>query len=695
MTTIGIDMGGTFVDCVVRFDDGTTVDRKAATTPDDPVEGILAALRSASEAAGRDLASLLRGTESIVHGTTLGLNAVIGRTGGRVGLLTTRGHEDALLIGRVHQKVAGLRPEELTRPSELRKPAPLVPRTDIVGIDERIDATGQVVVPLDEDGIVRAATTLAANGCSAIAVAFLWGHAWPDHEQRAAALVAAELPEVPVVCSSEIAPVLGEYERIAATVVDATLREPFGRYLERLGARLRDEGASGRLWVMGMVGGVVPWEEAAARPVQTLRSGPVGGIVATAEIGRRLGHAPLIATDMGGTSFDVGLLVDGEPIQADQTIVGQFHLAVPSVEIRSIGAGGGSIAWLDDTGIHVGPRSAGAVPGPACYGRGGAEPTVTDADLVLGRLEPGQVLGGEIRLDTARAVAAIEPLARELGLGVVETAAGIVDVADAQMANLIRTATLERGHDPRRFSLVAFGGAGPLHVGGYGSALGFEEALIPPSASVLSALGLATADHRRTYRRSLRRRLPIDPVELAGVIATLERSAEADLARSGVDAHLETRPWVAMRYRRQTHVLRTPLERASDGGIDTTALEPAFETRFEATFGPGTGYAAAGIEIVTAGLDAVAMRPAGVRRDDVSTWRPRGPVAPMTSRQVWFDGWHDSAILDGARLAPGMAVEGPAIVAWGATSVVVAPGRSVTLDPDGVLHLRLGPEGAR
>jgi N-methylhydantoinase A len=688
-TTIGIDMGGTFVDCVARFADGTTIDRKAATTPDDPVDGILAALRSVAEAAGQDLPTLLGEAETIVHGTTLGLNAIIARTGGRVGLLTTRGHEDALAIGRVHQKVAGLRPEELTRPSELRKPAPLVPRTDIAGIDERIDANGQVVVPLDEAGVVRAAMALAHDGCAAIAISFLWGHAWPDHELRAAVLVASALPEIPVARSSEIAPILGEYERTAATVVDAALREPFGRYLDRLGSTLRAEGASARLWVMGMVGGVIPWEEAAARPVETLRSGPVGGVVASADLGRRLGRPSLIATDMGGTSFDLGLLVDGEPIQADQTLVGQFHVAVPSVEIRSIGAGGGSIAWLDDTGMHVGPRSAGAMPGPACYGRGGTKPTVTDADLVLGRLADGQLLGGEIRLDAAAAAAAIEPLARRLGLGTDETAAGIVDVADAEMANLIRTTTLERGHDPRRFSLVAFGGAGPLHVGGYASALGIEEALIPPSASVLSALGLATADHRRTYRRSLRRRLPVDPGELSEVLATLEREAEADLARSGVVARLETRAWAAMRYRRQTHVVRTPVERGPDGAIDAAVLGPVFETRFEGAFGPGTGYAAAGIEIVTVGLDAVARRPGHA---DAPPHTAKRTNAPPITRSVWFGGWQETAILDGDTLEAGATVDGPAIVGWGATSVVVAPGRSVTLDREGVLHLRLGTD---
>ena len=532
-TTIGIDMGGTFVDCVVHRSDGSTVESKVATTPDDPVSGIVAALHAASGRAGVPLETLLGEATALVHGTTLGLNAVLARTGGRVGLLATRGHEDALAIGRVHQKVAGLRPDELTRASELRKPTPLVPRWDIAGIHERVDATGSVVVALDEIGVVEAARRLVGGGCQVLAVAFLWSHVRPDHERRAAELIQAALPGVPVVISSDVAPVLGEYERTAATIVDAALLAPFRGYLDRVGQAVRSAGFGGRLWVMGMIGGVVAWDSAAARPVDTLRSGPVGGIIASGRIGARVGRRSIITTDMGGTSFDVGLLVDGTPLQADTTVVGQFHLAIPSIDVRSIGAGGGSIAWLDGSGVHVGPRSAGADPGPACYGRGGTEPTVTDADLVLGRLEPGAVLGGAISLDLGAAEGALRPLADGLGLDIVATAAGIIRVADAQMANLIRTSSLERGHDPRRFTLVAYGGAGPLHVGRFGADLGFEEALIPPSASVLSALGLATADHRRTYRRSRRLRLPVDSEELGSIVAELRHEAIGDLGASG------------------------------------------------------------------------------------------------------------------------------------------------------------------
>jgi N-methylhydantoinase A len=691
--TIGIDLGGTFVDCVVVRSDDVLAESKSATTAEDPVVGIMAALRAAAEASGTTLAGLLGQAGALVHGTTLGLNAILDRSGGRVGLLTTRGHEDALAIGRVHQKVAGLRPDEITRVSELRKPTPLVPRWDIVGIHERIDAAGTTVVALDEHGVVQAARKLIADGCQALAVAFLWSHLRPEHERRAAALIEAALPGTPVVCSSDVAPVLGEYERTAAAVIDAMLLGPFRGYLARLASELRAGGFRGEAWLMGMAGGVIPWDTAATRPIETLRSGPVGGIIATTRLSADHARHGVVATDMGGTSFDVGLVPGGDPIPTETTLVGQFHIALPSVEVRSIGAGGGSIAWLDDSGVHVGPRSAGASPGPACYGRGGTAPTVTDADLVLGRLDASTILGGRIRLDRDLAERAIAPLAAQLGMDVVRTAAGIIRVADAQMANLIRTSALERGHDLRHFGLVAYGGAGPQHVGAYGADLGVDEALIPASASVFSALGLATADYRRTYRRSIRLRLPVEPGGLDALAGELGRAAIDEHATSGFGGEPVLAYWVGMRYRRQTHHLRTPLPVDGQGRVVDRDVATAFESLYARTFGPGAGYAAAGIEIVSVGVDVVAAR----SHDDGDAVTPRTDAdarrTERRSRPVWFDGWHDTPILTGRSLEQGQRIDGPAIVEWGSTSVVVHPGQNAMLDRHHVLHLRY-PVGA-
>jgi N-methylhydantoinase A len=692
-TAIGLDMGGTFVDCVVTRSRGEIFEAKAPTTPDDPLAGIEAGLDSLAVAAGISIGELLAETTAIVHGTTLGINTLLEGRGGRVGLLATHGHEDALLIGRVHQKVAGLRPDEIGRAADLRKPAPLVPRWDIAGIHERIDAAGNVVVPLDEAGVVEAARRLVAAGCEALAVAFLWSHLRPDHERRAAELVETAIPGVPVVCSSAVAPVLGEYERTAAAAVNASLLGPFGGYLERLRAALAGRGFRGRLWVMGMTGGVVAVEVAAGRPVETLRSGPVGGAMATARLGRMVGRDRLIATDMGGTSFDVGLLIDGEPQQTDLTLVGQFHLAVPGVDVRSIGAGGGSVAWLDQLGgLHVGPRSAGSHPGPACYGRGGTEPTVTDADVVLGRLPAGAVLGGQIRLDGGAAVRAVGALAVRLGVGLAEAAAGIVTVADAQMADLVRRATIEQGHDPRDFTLVAYGGAGPLHVGRFAADVGVQEAIVPPSASVFSALGLATAGYRRTYRRSRRMRLPLDPAGVAGLLAILLHEAEADFATSGLAGRLTVIPWVDIRYRRQTHQLRIPSTIGTDGRMDLDGLEAAFEARYARTFGAGTGYRAAGMEASAMGVHAFAARtaPPAVGGPPASTpGAAPGSPTPVRRRRAWFDGWvDDTAVHTGSALCSGTRIPGPAIVEWGSTSLVVHPGQLVAIDEDGNARLR-------
>jgi N-methylhydantoinase A len=691
--TIGVDMGGTFVDAVVARPGRPKVEVKSPTTRADPVLGIMAALRAAAAADGVPLAALLADTAAVVHGTTLGLNTILAGGGARVGLLATRGHEDAILIGRVRQKVAGLRPHEMIRVAELHKPKPLVPRWDIRGIDERIDANGNELIALDERGVLTSAEALLEAGCEALVVAFLWSHLRPDHEIRAAALIEAAHPEVPVVRSSAVVPVIGEYERTAAAVVNASLLARFSGYLERLGGTLQEDGFRGRLWVMGMTGGMIPVDVAARRPVETLRSGPVGGIMAAARTGAEIGRPELIATDMGGTSFDVGLIVAGDAQQTDVTLVGQFDLATPAVQVRSIGAGGGSIAWLDDLGgLHVGPRSAGADPGPVCYGRGGTEPTVTDADLVLGRLDREALLGGEIRLDLDAATRALVPLAARLGVDVVTAAGGIVRIADAQMADLIRTATIERGHDPREFTLVAYGGAGPVHVGGYAADVGVREVVVPPSAGVFSALGLALADYRRTYRRSLRMLLPFDAAATSQAFTDLRREAAADFATTGLETALVLRPWIDMRFRRQTHHLRVAATLDERDVPDGSAIGAAFTALYERTFGPGTGYAAAGIECTALGVNAVAAGLAGDRTPAPGPRDPVGAARPARQRPVWFDGWVDATpVLATTDVPPGGAVEGPAIIEWGASSLVIHPGQVARLDEHGNLRMRLHP----
>jgi N-methylhydantoinase A len=698
--TIGLDMGGTFVDAVVMRPGHALVEAKALTTPDDPVSGIMAGLQATADAAALPLRGLLGTTGAIIHGTTLGLNTILGGDAARVGLLATRGHEDAILIGRVRQKVAGLRPHQMTRVADLRKPRPLVPRWDIAGIHERIDAAGEVVVTLDEPGVLEAAERLVADGCEALVVAFLWSHLRSDHERRAAQLIETAHPGVPVVLSSAVAPVIGEYERTTAAVINASLLARFSGYLDRLGDELTSAGFGGRLWIMGMTGGVMPVEAAARRPVETLRSGPIGGIMAAARVGVEIGRSALIATDMGGTSFDVGLIVDGEAQQTDFTTVGQFDIATPAVQVRSIGAGGGSIAWLDDFGgLHVGPRSAGSDPGPACYGRGGTEPTVTDADLVLGRLDREAVLGGQIHLDVDAAARSIAPIAERIGVPVVEAAAGMVRIADAQMADLIRTATIERGHDPRDFTLVAFGGAGPLHVGRFAADVGVADVLIPRSAAVFSALGLASADYRRTYRRSRRLPLPLDAAQVTPIFDELRHEAEEAFAATRLPGRVALTPWFDIRYRRQTHQLRVAATWAAPGVVDIDAVAATFEGSYERTFGPGTGYSAAGMEATAIGLHALATGvAAGTTRALGSPHVASGPAPGSVagSRPVWFEGgFGETPVHAAADLALDEAVSGPAIIDYGATSLVVHPGQTAVVDEHGNLRLRFTTLPAR
>jgi N-methylhydantoinase A len=692
---LGIDVGGTFVDCAVVRGDELVASGKAPTSAADPVQGVLDAVGSAAATLGLTGRSLLAAADRLVHGTTLGLNALLTRSGATVGLLATRGHEDVLLIGRVHQKVAGLGPEELIRVSELEKPEPIVPRRRTHGIHERVDATGAVVVRLDEDGVAEAVERLVRDGCEALAISFLWSFRNPAHERRAAAVARSVRRGLPVCLSSEVAPLLGEYERTAATVVNAYLIGTESRYLDRLSARLEAHGFAGRLGMLLSSGAVAELSDVRRRPVETLRSGPVGGAIAAARLGRDVGATDVLATDVGGTSFDVSLIHDGRPAQSHVTLAGRLHLAVSSVEVLSIGAGGGSIAWLDeDRGVHVGPQSAGADPGPACYGRGGEDATVTDADLVLGRLNPAAVLGGQIRLEPSAAEEAVGRLGQRLGLDAVAMASGIIRVADAHMADLVRRITVERGHDPRTMLLVAYGGAAGLHAAAYGFDAGVREIVVPIGASVYSSLGLAGAVRGRLYQTPGPALAPLDSAAVRRVFRAMERRARTDLV--GVD--LELRREIDFRFRRQTHRLGVALE---PGRLDVAALDRAverFEQEYARVFGPEAGYRGAGIEAVMFRLEAQVARDgsaptgqAGRPRMDPATAGARPRIRRprrVAERPVFFGRWIGrTPIYDGTLAVAGDTVDGPAVIEWPTTSLVVHRGQRMTIDPLG--HARL------
>ncbi len=684
---LGVDTGGTFVDCVVLDAAGRALGAKALATPDQPAAGVMAAVGNSAGAAGMGVDDLLGRTARLVYGTTSGLNALVTRTGTRVGLLATRGHEDAVLVGRIHQKVAGLSPDEITAAAKLSKPEPLVPRWLIRGIHERTDHLGQEVVPLDLDGVVGAVDELVAEGCEAVAVSFLWSFLDARHERAAAEAIRRRHPALRVCISSEVAPVIGEYERTAATVVNAYLGDSFERALRDVQKQLMEHGFAGTLCVMLSSGAIAPAEEVVDQAVATLGSGPVGGLLSAQRLGAGGDVSSLVTTDMGGTSFDVGLVVDGKPHLLDAPVFARLHLAVQAMDVRSIGAGGGSVAWMGDDGsIHVGPRSAAAEPGPACYGRGGTEPTVTDADLLLGRLNPEALLGGRLALDRGAAEQAVGALAARLHVDLAAAAAGIVRVADAKMADLVRKVMFERGQDPRGFTMVAFGGAAPLHVGAYGPDVGVAEVVVPALASVFSAHGLAGADWRRVHVRSDPMRAPFDRARVSAIFEELEEVVRREHRAGGVEEALLVERTVDLRYGRQTHQVPTPLD---DGALDEAALAQLcdrFEAAYERIFGPSTGYRQAGIEAMT--FRVVASAP---RERERPTVRPSaaGSPAPSGHRAVFFRERVDpTPVFAAAALRPGHRLLGPAVVDADTTTLVLHPGQEATVDERGDVRVR-------
>src|SRR3989475_2093273 len=454
-------------------------------------------LRLAAERLTLTTEALLRDTARLALGTTVGTNAMLQRRGARVGLITTRGHRDVIHIMRGARGVPGLNNVQVLHFPESGKPDPIVPKPFIAEVSERVDCKGQVVVELNEDEARQAIEKLVAKGVEAIAICFLWSFKYAEHERRVKAMVEQLAPQVFVCCSADLIPRWGEYERTVATVLNAYLGPVMSRYLDRLESRAQAAGLGYPLQVMQCGGGVIPAAESARRAFLTLDSGPVAGVLASQYLGGIVGTKHVIATDMGGTSFDVGLVWDGEPVASYQSVVHQYEYFVPRIDIRSIGSGGGSIIRIDEVSgtMRVGPISAGAQPGPACYGRGGTQPTVTDADLLLGYIDPGSFLGGRLRLDAGRARESLAALATRLGLGLVETASGAVRVVEHQMADLIRKVTVQKGYDPRDCVVFAYGGAGPLHPGGYAPGLRAHGGVVPLGeiCSLWSALGAASA----------------------------------------------------------------------------------------------------------------------------------------------------------------------------------------------------------
>ncbi|HLY67667.1 MAG TPA: hydantoinase/oxoprolinase family protein, partial [Chloroflexota bacterium] len=512
MYVIGTDIGGTFTDCAIVDEKGAIATfSKSPSTPDDPARGVMNVLEVTARDLGLSRRQLLEQTELFIHGTTIATNAMIERKGVLTGLIITKGHEDTIEIGRVAHKVAGLSETEIIHESKLHKPdPPVIARRNVMGVAERLDPQGQIVVPLNEQQVISAAEELVQHGIQAIAVCLLYSYLDSTHEKRVADLIHERFPDIFLATSHEIAPVLGEYERAVTTVLTCYLGPKVAAYVERLEEALKAEGFGRQLLMMHAGGGVTTPVETKKKPLLLMDSGPVGGSLGSRFFGGVYGEPNVICTDMGGTSFDVSIIIDGHFHKADEAIIDQYRVLQPKVEITTIGSGGGSIVWLDQDGVlHVGPESAGAVPGPACYDTGGTRPTVTDADLVLGYLNPDYFLGGRVKLNAAKAREAFQPIAQAMNVSVEEVALGAARVVNAQMADAIRRDTIEKGLDPRQFAVFSYGGAGPVHAAFFGRDLHVKSVYIPQQATVFSALGMVTADVVNAAERSASVWLPL------------------------------------------------------------------------------------------------------------------------------------------------------------------------------------------
>jgi N-methylhydantoinase A len=688
--TAAVDIGGTFTDCIIVADDGRVAYGKALSSPaDDFQSGFFGSLEAAAGQLGHSNEDLFDSLLKLIsHGSTVATNIVVEEGGANVGLLTTLGHEDTLQMMRGVGRITGEPPENILKITETFKPTPLVPRHHVAGLVERVDSTGKVLVELDEAGLREAVTALAADGCDAFAVALLWSIQNPAHELRAREIINEIAPDAFVSVSHEISKSVGEYERTVATVINALVGPRTSQYLNTLDDRLAELGFEDGLMLMQSHGGMVPLQHGRRLPVLTIGSGPVGGLVGTQRLAADLGVPDVIATDMGGTSFDVGLLKDGEPLVALDTTLGKWNYRVPAVEVLSIGAGGGSIAWVDPQGtsLRVGPHSASSNPGPACYGRGGEEPTVTDANLVLGYVDPEVVFGTaadgrSIHPDRDLAEAAIARVAEPLGLSIVDAALGIVEIANTKMANLLENVVIGRGFDPRDFLLVSYGGSGPLHAAGYARALGIDRIAIPGEvASVWSAFGIALSDVRYHAERDVALLSPFDPAAMQDAYEELEAELLEDSAgeRERAGGAVQIRRHARMRYEWQRNELEVEL---SLGELDEAALTAAtgdFESAYGERYGSAALLPGARLEITS--LRAEVLIPVGASKAARQTGQG-ADGAEKSTRLVAFERGAEPSptkVYDGNGLLADQVVPGPAVIDLPTTGIVVPAGAKVT-----------------
>jgi N-methylhydantoinase A len=682
MLAIGVDIGGTFTDIVGALEDGHLVFTKVSSTPGNLVDGVRRGVEKLLQQVRGSTGRVTR----FIHGTTVATNAILERKGALIGLLATEGFEDVLEMGRQRRS----RMYDLDMDPET--PAFLAPRRRRMGIRERLDRDGTVLCALDERQVIETVRALKAQyTIQAVAVCYLFSFKNPVHEHRTRELIREHFPELPVSLSCEVDPTYREYERTCLTAFDAYLRPVVERYIRQLEGALAGMGVGAGLHVMQSRGGVTSARLATDRPVTMVLSGPAAGVLGGAFAAERSGIGQVITLDMGGTSCDVALVQDGRPLFSSEGRIDLYPLRLPMIDVSTLGAGGGSLAWLDaGGGLHVGPQSAGAEPGPACYGRGGTEPTVTDASLVLGYLNPDGFAGGEMTLQADAAVRALERIAKPLGMTPLEAAYGIHRVVNARMADQIRLVSVRKGHDPRHFALVLMGGAGPVHGGVLAADLAIPTVIVPETPGVLSALGLLVAniEHERATTLGMRAK----DTTLQDLIRAFEPLEQECWRRMQADRVAPEQVTVLRsaeaRYLGQSYELEVPIVGVLDQQV-VGRIEAAFHARHEQVY----GHSSPGAEVEIVNLRAVLASPLPkpVLRQDLAVGGTH--AAQIGVRRAYFGrerGLSEAPIYARERLPMGDELIGPAIVEQADTTIVIYPGQRARLDQAGNLLMTPG-----
>lgn len=688
---VGIDIGGTFTDAVLVDDSGTARLLKTPTTPEDPAIGVNAALELAATELGIPAGSVLGEVEYFGLGTTVATNALIERKGVKTAIITTKGFRDLMLMQRGTGHWSGKELHEIMHTSRLTSQEPVVAYELIREVTERVDYKGEILTALDEDEVRAQIADLISEGVQAIAVSLLWSFRNDAHELRIKEIVRELAPDMYLTVSSELAPVLGEYERTATTALNAYLGPAVRDYMTKLDASLRARGLKGALRILDSGGGVITPEQCGQTPVTVLTSGPTGGVLASAQLARRLGTPNVLTTDMGGTSFDVGMIVDYEPVVATSQEVNGYRVLKPAVKVTAIGAGGGSIARVVGGQLQVGPTSAGSVPGPVSYGRGGVEPTVTDADIVLGIIDPEYFLGGTFPLDKEGAERAIfDKIAQPLGISIHEAASGIKEIADHRMADLLDTLTVGQGHDPRDFHIFAYGGAGGSHCHQFGSELGVRSIIVPATATVHSAFGAAMSDlhvsaefsdpmHSAEWSRAAE---TFSPARIQSNFERLEKQVERELLSGGARTEqISFQRFVDVKFRMQNKSLSVLMEPGELSAASVQRLLDGFVRQFEDLYGAEAVFLGAGVELSSFRVQGKGELDKPRITKVVSANAHVGHVG--NSRKLYLGPEHGFVTADlvrGTELRPGDTIVGPAVIEHPATTIFVGLGQTATID---------------